>query len=193
MISSLQRSNLLVARKQVLAAVERLILGGATHLAIASNTVHLLAEDVLKICHDNGVKFISMLDEVARYCCQTGYTTVGVLGSPVTLSSNLYDMALQKEKIQTVKPSEEDYAELGCIIKKVIAAEVTHEDKNNFISLVTQVTSKCDAIILGCTELPVLASELQFSIPVVDTSRILAIALLEKYYGTIKQKNTKEH
>ncbi|NCN51019.1 MAG: aspartate/glutamate racemase family protein [Candidatus Pacebacteria bacterium] len=186
------KEHLPKARKQVLAAVERLILGGVSHLAIASNTVHLLAEEVSEICHEHGVEFISMLEAVARYCRQCGYTSVGLLGSPVTLSSNLYDTALHKEKIRVIKPSEGDYPELGCIIKKVIADKVTSADEKKFVSLLIQVASECDAVILGCTELPVLATALQLSTPVVDTSSILAEVLLEKYFGTTKQTTTKE-
>ena len=192
-ISSTQ--HLPKAKIQVLQAVKRLIAGGATHVAIASNTVHLLLGDVQKLCSKHSVTFISMLDAVSDYCCSKRYMQVGLLGSPVILQSNIYDTVLKKNEVTLMKPPEAEFEQLGCIIKAVIADSVTESDTNNFLVLVTELVKDVDAVVLGCTELPVLASKLELSCPVVDTSDVLADTLLQVFYATQThaKKNTKEY
>lgn len=181
-----------VAKRQILQAVGRLIAGGATHVAIASNTVHLLLEDIAELCNAHGVECISMLDAVSEYCSTQGYTKVGLLGSPVTLQSNMYDRALENNGVTIVRPPEHEFEQLGCIIKAVIADTVDQAETELFMSIVTAVAEHADAVLLGCTELPVLASELEIEVPVVDTSAVLAEALLRTYYSQ-EHIHTKEH
>ena len=180
------------ARKQVLFAVQRLINGGATHLAIASNTVHLLAEEVAQLCQEHGVVFLSMLDAVAAYCKESGFASVGLLASPVTLQSSMYDTALMRRNLTVIKPNEQTYSELGCIIKKVIADTVSDTDIKTFQTVCTEVSKKADAVILGCTELPILAAHIHVEVPSIDTSSVLADVLLRNYYTSEKSTTTKE-
>ena len=181
------------ARRQVLRALDRLLQANITHLAIASNTVHLLADDIEALCKKQGVVFVSMISAVADYCARKGYKTVGILGSPVTLHSQLYDNALNTKGIDLKKPSESDYFQLGCIIKRVIAGKVTPADATVFKKMYSECAQKSDAVLLGCTELPVLHTQLQIGTYAIDSSSILAKALLKHYYSTEKSQNTKEH
>ena len=181
------------ARKQVLSAVERLIQANVTHLAIASNTVHLLSDDIEALCKNHSVVFVSMISAVADHCARKGYKIVGILGSPVTLRSQLYDNALSAKEIDLKKPNESDYSELGCIIKRVIAGKVTPADATFFKKMYSECARSSDAVLLGCTELPVLHTQLQIVTYAIDSSSILAKALLKHYYSTEKSQNTKEH
>ncbi|MCA9369297.1 MAG: amino acid racemase [Pseudomonadales bacterium] len=178
------KENVPVARKQIFSATDQLLDGGATCIAIVSNTVHLLASEVEAVCEKAGVQFVSMLNVVAETCATRGFSTVGLLGSPVTLQSDLYDLAVAKQGVQLFKPSAKAYAQLGCIIKEVIAGNVSAKNKKTFLCLLSELSKDTDAVILGCTELPVLNAQLKTKYMVVDTSKVLAIALLEYYYIT---------
>lgn len=181
------------ARTQVLRAVERLIAGGATHVAIASNTVHLLAEDVATLCTYHSVEFVSMLDAVGVHCKNLGYKQVGLLGSPVLLRSEMYTQVFEKYSISVALPYERSFEQLGCIIKGVIADTVDQEDKELFMAIIAEVAERTDAVVLGCTELPVLASKMQVKLQLVDTSSVLAEALLQIYYTEQVDTKKKEY
>lgn len=171
-----------VSRQQVLDATERLILAGASCVAIASNTVHVLYDDVKKLCKDNGVESISMIEAVAEHCKNNHYGSVGLLASPVTIQKGVYKDALSSAGITLIQPSEHDYLQLGCIIKKVISDSISSDDRNNFEKIRAKIAQKSDTVILGCTELPLVYQSSSEKDAVVNSTKILATTLLAHYY-----------
>lgn len=179
-ISSTDRLD--VSRQQVLDATERLISAGATCVAIASNTVHLLYDEVQNLCEAHGVESISMIEAVAEHCKNNHYGSVGLLASPVTIQKGVYKEALGSAGITLIQPSEHDYPQLGCIIKKVISDSISSDDRNNFEKIRAKIAQKSDAVILGCTELPLVYQSSSEKDAVVNSTKILATTLLAHYY-----------
>src|SRR5579872_5563509 len=72
-------------------------------LSIACNTAHLLLDDLQKV---SNVSFISMIDEVVSTVRNDGLDVVGILGSPVTLQSKLYQTKLKQQNISFIIPKD---------------------------------------------------------------------------------------
>jgi len=147
--------------------------------AIACNTAHILAPDLQRLTN---VPFISMIDETANYISRHKSTKVGILASPVTIKSNLYQTSLEKHKIKLITPNEKDLEYIEQAIRAVISGSDLTSHKTKLLQISNGLLDHgAEQIILGCTELPVIikaTSENKF----VSSTDCLADALLKNYY-----------
>src|SRR6185437_6903357 len=90
-------------------------------LSIACNTAHLLLPELQKVSR---IPFISMIDEVVHQVKKDGIQTIGIVGSPTTLTSKLYQSKLEQQNITCVLPTKTQLMSLEKIIRNVIAGEV---------------------------------------------------------------------
>lgn len=148
-------------------------------IAIACNTAHVLIYDLQKV---SKAPFISMIDEVVKVIKKDKIKTVGLLGTPSTLRSSIYQNAFKKEGIRTLVPEENDFVDIEIAVRKVISETITEKDckaLENIADILVEKGAQC--IILGCTELP-LIFPLRYRIPVYNSVKILSLSLLQKYY-----------
>jgi aspartate racemase len=98
-----------------------------------------------------------------------------VLGTSFTMKSGMYETALQKYQIDAVIPSLEDIKILHNIIfPNLENGIIIPEEKQKMISISETYISKykINAVILGCTEIPLMIKENNLSVPVINTTQI---------------------
>ncbi len=174
------KDNIEAAKKMLMDASSSLTNGGATRLCIGSNTVHILLEELQK---NTSVPFISMIELVANECEKNGFKKVGVLGTPVLVNSNLYQDALQKRGIDPVLPTDQQLGTVETIIRNVIAGKSNDESKSAYIEVLNDLFSRgADAIILGCTELPLAVNYEALGNRTLNSDEILARGIVDYYY-----------
>lgn len=148
-------------------------------LAIACNTAHLLLPQLKNV---STVPFISMIDEAISVVEKDGMQTVGILGTPSTIRSGLYQHALIEKGIATVEPEEKMPPVLERVIRNVIKGDILRSDADALVTIANELKKKgAEGIILGCTELPLVFPN-KYSLPVYNSITILALALLRKYF-----------
>lgn len=148
-------------------------------VCIACNTAHLLVPE-LKM--KNG-RLISMIDVVTQQLVENNFTKVGLLASPQTIKSGLYSTPLRKLGIDVLLPDSKQKHELEKIILAVIGGEINDGLKHRLNKLASSLVKRgAQAIILGCTELPLLGID-NVGAQEIDSLDALAIKLTEKYYG----------
>lgn len=154
-------------------------------IGIACNTAHVLLPDLQKISR---IPFVSMIDEVVSVIKKENKHKVGLLGTPSTFRSSLYQDKLIKVGIETLLPVVAEYKILEKVIRNVIAGVNSSHDTKELLLIADKFVYKgAEGVILGCTELP-LAFPVNYNLPVYNSVAILAMALLRNYYGrdTIK-------
>jgi aspartate racemase len=182
-ISSTSQKN--EAKKIIIKSIKDLEKIKVTKFAIACNTVHLLLPDFQKATK---IPFISMIDLVVVQSLLLGAKKVGLLASPTTLKTKLYEEPLLAKGIKVVKPSKKDYQLLNNIIRIILSGKSLPNDiKNKYINLVKSfLDKKVDLIILGCTELPLALNYLETfkdnEIKFISCVDILSNGLLSYYY-----------
>ena len=123
-----------------------------------------------------------MIDEVVGKVKNDRIVTVGILGTPSTLREKLYQKPLETNGINCIEPAEKHFAILEKIIRNVLAGTVSEKDRKQLGYIADDLRHRgAEAIILGCTELP-LAFPLQYTAPVYNSVEILAMTLLRRYY-----------
>lgn len=149
-----------------------------SNIGIACNTAHLLLKDLQSVSES---RFISMIEEVIK-AIDPKMKTVGLLASPLTIKSFLYQNALGEKDVKTIIPIENQQTVLEEIIRDVIEGKITKKDQEALLSVASSLREKgAEGIILGCTELPLVFPS-KFSLPVFNSVEILAMALLRNYY-----------
>lgn len=147
-------------------------------LGVACNTAHIFLDE---LSGETSVPFVSMLDEVVKVVEELGVKRVGLLASPVTFKQKLYQEAFDRTGVKVVVPSVKQIDSLGKCIEDIIRGELKLPGKV-LQQIARNLTIRgAEAIILGCTELP-LAFPSGFEKPVVDSSEVLALALLREFY-----------
>ena len=145
---------------------------------LACNTAHTILMD-LEL--ETLVPFVSIPEEVSREVKQKGYKRVGLLASPTTIFSGVYQTEFLDKNIEIILPENGYIEELGEIIGQIIAGDFK-QTKEKLLKIADSLKKKkVEALILGCTELPLVFPK-NYSLPVLNTLEILARALLTRYY-----------
>jgi len=147
----------------------------ACAVGIACNTAHLLL-DRLNLPQRT---FVSMIDAVSDDIVSEGAKKVGLLASPFTLSSGLYDAALKSRGVEVVKPSDAQVQELNEIIHGVIGGDDPVSMRPQLSAIALSLRQRgADSILLGCTELPLVGVTIDGL--VIDSLSSLARHLLKR-------------
>jgi len=164
----------------LLSEIEKLSVIGADYIAIASNTPHLVIDNLIE---KSTVPMISIVEETCKYAKSKALKKVLLTGTLFTMKQNFYKIALEKYNIECILPDENEMN----IIHNIIFPDlengiVIEEDKVVLKALCNKIISEkhIDGIVLGCTELPLMLKDNDFSICVLDTMAIHIKSILDK-------------
>lgn len=148
--------------------------------AIACNTAHLILEDLQE---SSATPFVSIIEEVTKKVSAKRIKRVGILATPVTINSGLFQTALKRNGVSCIIPKKKDVIMLEEIIRKIIAGKINNNESEQIGKIASAlIKNGAQGVILGCTELPLVFPK-NFPVPVFDSLNILAKALLEKTYN----------
>jgi aspartate racemase len=153
--------------------------GGADFVVLCTNTMHKLAGCITSAVH---IPLLHIADAVAQAIQVSGQRRAGLLGTRFTMEQTFYsDRLKQHYGIETIVPRDPDRQ----VIHDVIYSELCHgvireESRDRFRKIITDLAEEgAESVILGCTEIGLLISQADSSLPVHDSTRIHAIAAVE--------------
>ncbi len=168
-----QKIDLLREKAQLL---ER---AGADCLIICANTLHKLYNEIQSVVD---IPIIHIADAVGSTIHKKGLHKVGLLGTRPTMEEDFYKKRLKdKFDIDTIVPDEDSRNFIQKVIYKELAkGNFLEESKKRYIEICNNlIANGAEGIILGCTEIPLLISQNDFSIPVFNTTFIHASAAVD--------------
>jgi aspartate racemase len=162
----------------MLSSEEKLAKVGAELVICPDNSIHRVFDDVMKKAK---LPWLHIADEVAKEATKRGYQRVGLIGTQYTLEASFYHEKLGARGIETVLPNEKDRKLVDRIIfDELVAAMFTAESRAYFTGLISEMRREgCEAVALGCTEVPLIVTEENSPLPVLDSTRLLARAALK--------------
>lgn len=158
---------------------------GAEGLILCANTMHIIADKVEKSV---GLPLIHIAKETLNEAKKQGFKTLGLLGTRYTMTSSIYD----QEEMRIIRPSRDEMTRIHEIIyKELIVGTYRSSSLDQAKNVIRHLKSQgADAIILGCTELPLLIKPEHVDLPILNTLHIHAKAAAdfiiaeEQIYGT---------
>jgi aspartate racemase len=119
---------------------------------------------------------------VAAEAAQRGFRSVGLLGTKWLVQSDVYAEKLARRRIEYLRPEPAERAELNRIIMDELVNGLFKPDGIAYHQRVIERYRRegCDAVVLGCTEIPLIISDANSALPVLDSARLLARAALNR-------------
>jgi aspartate racemase len=156
---------------------------GAGCILVGANTMHKIADEVQTAVN---IPLIHIADAVARQILERGFRKVALIGTKYTMQLGFYSDHLAKFGIETIIPDHEDIEYINYTIYNEFSKNLfTAEAKSNYLKIISGLEAKgAEAIIGGCTEIPILIKEGDCDIPIFDTAKIHSAAGVEYVMGT---------
>lgn len=178
-MEAFESSNYEKIGKLILESLENLKNAGARVGAITANTEHIVWE---RIHRRFPLPVISIIDATVDEIKRCGYKRVLVFGTEFTLRSGLYKNSLLQNGITAIIPSDDDITLLGSLIYPNLEnGIVIEEDRQKMIAMAEKYIreQKADAMILGCTEIPLAIKPGDVSVATINTTEIHINAIFE--------------
>ena len=163
----------------MLASARKLAGMGADFLICPDNTVHR----ALPYVESRSPRpWLHIAEVVAAQAVERGFRRVGLTGTRWLVESEVYPEKLAARGVECVRPSATERAEINRIIMDELVRGI-FESKAvaYFQGVIDRLKGQgCEAVILGCTEIPLIIDDSKSSLPTLDSTRLLARAALRR-------------
>lgn len=156
---------------------------GAAFGAIASNTPHIVFDEVSS---RSPIPLVSIVEATLGRARSLGVRRAGLFGTRLTMEADFFVRAFAAAGIEIAVPHERERR----LIHHLIFAEIElgvfkDETREELLAVAGRMVGEdgIDALILGCTELPLLLAESRFGIPFLDTTAIHCDAIVARSVG----------
>ena len=178
-VACLNAGDLAGVAELMLASAHKLAAAGADFLICPDNTIHQAFE---LVAPRSPLPWLHIADVVASEAQARGFQRVGLTGTRWLVDSAVYPDMLAARGIACVRPGENERGDIDRIIMQELVPGVVRPDSvQRFQAIIGGLREQgCDAVILGCTEIPLIISDANSPLPTLDSTRLLARAALRK-------------
>lgn len=163
----------------MVSSAEKTAKAGADFIICPDNTMHQAFDRVTK---KSPLPWLHIAEEVAEEAVRRGYNCLGVLGTRYLMEGPVYSTKLRSKGIGFITPETDERERINEIIfDELVNSRFTTESRDYFTSVIERLKSQsCDAVVLACTEIPLLITGEDSPLPTLDSTRILARAALKR-------------
>ncbi len=162
-------------------AAERLEAAGADFIAIPCNTVYRY---IGYIRNAVSIKVLDIVHETAKRIRASSIRKVGLLATEGTLESGIYDKCLGNQGITLIVPKYDMQCRITGIIMNILSGNKLDEDREALFKIIEYLGDEgAEAIVLGCTDLPLLISESPGRVRIFNSLKILSESVVENATG----------
>ena len=128
------------------------------------------------------IPWIHIAEAVAEEAQHFGYKHLGIMGTKYLMEGPVYPEVLNKLNIESEIPDEDDRVRINAIIfDELVKGQFPETSRLYLNDVATKLKSSgCDAVVLGCTELPIIMRPDEVPLPTLDSTRLLARAALKR-------------
>ncbi len=164
----------------MLRSARKLAEAGAQLLISPDNTVHQ-AFDSYDMEKETGLPWLHIGQAVANEALTRRFRKVGILGTRFLMEGPVYPSRLGAAGIERLIPGKLDRERINQIIfDELVYGRLEDSSRQYFCSVIEGLKlAGCQAVVLGCTEIPLLISDEVSPLPCLDSTRLLARAALK--------------
>jgi aspartate racemase len=163
----------------MLASAHKLARAGADFLICPDNTIH---QAFALVEPRSPLPWLHIADEVALEARRRGFRKLGITGTHWLVQSEVYPQRLRAHGLEFARPPEEERLAVGRLIMEELVAGIQSPRQVDELARVIDglKAQGCDAVVLGCTELPLVMNDGNSPLPTLDSTRLLARAALRR-------------
>lgn len=178
-VRRLDRNDIDGVGELMLASARKLASAGAQFLICPDNTIH---QALPYVEPRSPLPWLHIADVVAEEAAARKFRRVGLTGTTWLVNSEVYPERLAARGLECVRPSVDERNEIGRIImSELVCGVFRRESVAYFQSVIEKLKQqRCDAVILGCTEIPLIIDDRNSPLPALDSTRLLARAALRR-------------
>ncbi|MCW7538041.1 amino acid racemase [Aquabacterium sp. A7-Y] len=163
----------------MLSSAQKLARLGCDFLICPDNTIH---QALPGIQARSPLPWLHIAEVVAEQAAERGYRRVGLTGTRWLVESETYPEKLAARDIGYLRPGPDEREEINRIIMaELVCGRFLPESVAYFQQVVEGMKGQgCDAVVLGCTEIPLILNDANSALPTLDSTRLLARAGLRR-------------
>lgn len=153
--------------------VRRVASAGAAFYVCPDNTAHLVLE---RIAERLALPGLHIADVVCSEIMARDWKRVGLLGTKWTMTGAVYERALRERRLEALIPPAAVRDELNdAIFDELCRGIFTDSTTRLFLHAIDELKERgADCVVLGCTEIPLIVTDQNSALPVLDSTRLLA-------------------
>jgi aspartate racemase len=164
----------------MLSSANKLKSSGADFLICPDNTIH---QALPCIDAQLPLPWLHIADVVAAEAVARGFQRLGLTGTRWLVDSAVYPPKLKSRGLEVARPNSAEREEINrLIMAELVCGVFTAETVAYFQQVIARLKrdEHCDAVILGCTEIPLIINDANSALPTLDSTRLLARAALRR-------------
>jgi len=163
----------------MLSSAEKLAKCGADFLICPDNTIH---QAFAQVAPRSPLPWLHIAEVVAATAVERQFRRIGVTGTSWLVESEVYPEKLTARGLEFLRPSPEEREEINRIImEELVYGVFKPQSTETFQQIIRGMKEQgCDAVVLGCTEIPLIINDGNSPLPTLDSTRLLARAALRK-------------
>jgi aspartate racemase len=163
----------------MLSSARKLAMAGADFLICPDNTIH---QALPLVEPQSPLPWINIADVVARHAVERGFRRLGLTGTRWLVDSEIYPEQLAARGVEFERPNATERDAINRIIfTELVNGVFTPGAVTCFQHVVERMKREgCDAVVLACTEIPLLMNDSNSPLPTLDSTRLLARAALRR-------------
>ncbi|MCG7489508.1 amino acid racemase [Vibrio sp. Of14-4] len=176
-VDCLNSNDIIGIGELMLSSAQKLKNQGAEFLICPDNTIH----QAFKYVEERSpLPWLHIAQVVVESAKHQDFRKLGILGTKWLVESNVYPEKIAAMGLAWERPSNEESDEIGRIIMaQLVYGIFKTESVTYFQKVIRRLKDKgCDAIILGCTEIPLIIDDSNSVLPTLDSNRLLAEAAI---------------
>ena len=158
---------------------QNLAAAGAQYGALTGITPHIVYDELSKA---SPIPIISMVDTACSHALSKGYDRVGLLGTLPTMNGPFFQRHFSDHGVTVVTPNEAEKAYMGMKIETELElGKIVPDTQDAFRQTAMRLIEeeKVQAIVLGCTELPLIFGDINLPVPYIDVMKVHIEALID--------------
>jgi aspartate racemase len=178
-VKCIDRADWLAVGELMLSSAEKLAKIGADFLICPDNTIH---QGLALVRERSPLPWLHIAEVVADSAAARGFRRVGLTGTRWLVESEVYPEKLKSRGLEYLRPSTEEREEINRIImQELVYGVFKPEAVATFQRVMERMKQQgCDAVALGCTEIPLIMNDENSPLPTLDSTRLIARAALKK-------------
>lgn len=178
-VDCLDRGDVKGVGELMIASAYKLTAIGADFLIGPDNTIHQAFDYVAP---RSPLPWLHIAEVVADEAVRRGFRRIGITGTSWLVRSEVYPEKFSARGLQYLRPDDADRDELGRIIMDELVCGIFRpEAVASFQHVIGKMKNAgCDAVVLGCTEIPLIINDANSALPTLDSTRLLARAALQR-------------